>query len=327
MGLEVGGLGPVQVAAEAAQLPELVVALGGAGHVQVGEVPADQGGLPLGLSPGALALQDLAAVDAADAGEQHGRREGGQPAARRLGPLGRPAHVGQLGEGGHQVAVDVAGVLRGQLAGEHRQHGLVQQGHPLGHAAPPDQHSALEQVPGGRQVGVGVAAADLPDPPGHGRHGRGVVALQSPLQLQVQEVAVGDALRLVPDQPLGSAQPARPDHAVAAQQVVHGDPDGGHGRPAGPAVVQVAAVGDLEHGRRLLDLAQPPGRVGQGVQVGGGELAGGPGGGEALAGARPVASTVGLPGRLQDLAHPVHGRPPQVVRMSLPSLPPAAKRS
>ena len=40
---------------------------------------------------------------------------------------------------------------------------------------------------------------------------------------------------LVAEQPLGAAQPARSDHAVAAQEVVDGDPDGGHGGRAGPA--------------------------------------------------------------------------------------------
>ena len=172
MGLEVGGLGPIQVAAEAAELPELVVALGSPGDVQAGKVPADQGGLPLGLGPGALALEDLGAVDPADAGEQHGRRQGGQPAAGGLGPLGRPADVGQLREGGHEVAVDVAGPLRAQLAGQHRQHGLAQQGHPLGHAALPDQHPALEQAR--RRSGWGRGGGGrFPDPPGRLDHGAG----------------------------------------------------------------------------------------------------------------------------------------------------------
>ena len=249
-------------------LAELVVALGGAGDVQVGQVLADQGGLPLGLGPGAPALQDLGAVDPADAGEQHGRGQAGQPAAGRLGPLGGPADVGQLVEGGHQVAVDVAGPPRAQLARQHGQHGLVQQGHPLGHPALLDQRPALEQVAGGDQVGVGVAAADVPDPAGRRDHGVGVVAAEGALQLQVEEVAVLHVLGLVAEQPLGAAQPARPDHAVAAQEVVDGDPDGGHGGRAGPAVVQVAPVGLLEDGRRLVEVAQPPGGVGQGVQVG-----------------------------------------------------------
>jgi hypothetical protein len=90
-------------------------------------------------------------------------------------------------EGRHQVAVDVAGPLGAQLARQHRQHGLVQQGHAPAHAALPDQRPPLEQVAAGDQVGVAVAAAD----------------------------------------------PAGPDHAVAAQEVVDRDPDGRHGgRPA-----------------------------------------------------------------------------------------------
>ena len=36
------------------ELAQLVVALGRAGDMQVGQVLADQGGLPLGLGPGAL---------------------------------------------------------------------------------------------------------------------------------------------------------------------------------------------------------------------------------------------------------------------------------
>jgi hypothetical protein len=129
---------------------------------------------------------------------------------------------------------------------------------------------------------------------------------QRALQLQVEEVPVLHVLGLVAEQPLGAAQPARPDHAVAAQEVVDGDADGGHGGRAGPAVVQVAAVGLLQDGRGLLDVAQPPGGVGQGVQVAGGQLAACPGGVEAVAGGRPVVAAVGVPGRLQDPGHVVH---------------------
>ena len=117
-------------------------------------------------------------------------------------------------------------------------------------------------------------------------------------------------LGLVAEQPLGAAQPARPDHAVAAQEVVDGDPDGRHGGRAGPAVVQVAPVGLLEDGRRLVEVAQPPGGVGQGVQVGRGQLAGRPGGAEAVAGARPVVAAVGVPGRVQDPGDVLHRPPP-----------------
>jgi hypothetical protein len=150
-----------------------------------------------------------------------------------------------------------------------------------------------------------VAAADVPDPAGHRDH-RARIAAERALQLQVEEIPVLGVLGLVAEQPLGAAQPARSDHAVAAQEVVDGDPDGGHGGRAGPAVVQVAAVGLLEDGRRLLEVAKPPGGVGQGVQVAGGQLALRPGGVEAVAGGRPVVASVGVPGRLQDPGHVVH---------------------
>ena len=75
---------------------------------------------------------------------------------------------------------------------------------------------------------------------------------------------------------MGPADPAGADHAVPAQEGVDRDPDGRHGRRAGAALVQVAPVGRLHDGRRLLGLAQPPGGVAEGVQVGRGQLAGGP---------------------------------------------------
>ena len=208
------------------------------------------------------------------------------------------------------MAVDVAGPVRAQLARQDGQHGLVQQGHALGHPALPDQGPALEQVAAGDQIGVGVAAAELPEPPGPLGHGRGVVAAERPLELQVEQVAVGRALGLVLEQPLGPAKPAGADDLVPAQEGVDRDPDGGHGRWPGPALLQVAAAGGLEGGRGLVDLAQPPGGVAQAVQVGGAQLAGGLGGQEPLAGGRPVAAAVGVPGRRQRPGHLVHAAAP-----------------
>jgi hypothetical protein len=224
VGLPVGGLGPVQVAVQPPDLPDLVVPLGGPGDLEVGQVGADQGRLPLGLGPGTPALQDLGAVDPADAGEQHGRGQGGQPAAGRVRPLGGPADVGQLGEGGHQVAVDVAGPLRAELARADGQHGLVQPGQPLGDPAHLDQGPALEQVAGGGQVGVGVAAAEPPEPPGPLGHGPGVVAAERPFQLEVEQVAVRGDLGLVLEEPLGPSEPAGADDRVPAQEGVTATP-------------------------------------------------------------------------------------------------------
>jgi hypothetical protein len=70
------------------------------------------------------------------------------------------------------------------------------------------------------------------------------------------------------------------------------------------------AAGGLQGGRGIVDLAQPPGGVAEGVQVGGGQLAGGPGGQEPLPGGRPVTPAVGVPGRRQGLGHVVHAAAP-----------------
>ena len=59
---------------------------------------------------------------------------------------------------------------------------------------------------------------------------------------------MGGALGLVLEQPLGPAQPAGADGRVPAQEGVDRDPDGGHGRRAGAALLEVAAAGGLEGG-------------------------------------------------------------------------------
>jgi hypothetical protein len=126
-------------------------------------------------------------------------------------------------------------------------------------------------------------------------------------QLEHPGVAVLHVVRLVLQQPLGASHPAGAHHAFSAEEVVERDPDGRHGRRAGPALVQVAPVGLLEDGQRLVDLAQPPGGVAEGFQVLGRQLAGCPGRREAFAGAWPVPAPVGIPGGLQDLGRLVHG--------------------
>ena len=138
---------------------------------------------------------------------------------------------------------------------------------------------------------------------------------------------MGGALGLVLEQPLGPAQPAGADGRVPAQEGVDRDPDGGHGRRAGAALLEVAAAGGLEGGRGLVDLAEPPGGVAEGVKVGGGQLAGGAGGREALAGGPPVAAAVGVPGRRQRPGHLVHAATPaQLVTTRMAGFRPRGRR-
>ena len=253
-------------------------------------------------------------MDPADAGEQHRGGQAGDPAAGRLGPLGGPADVGQLVEGGHEVAVDVAGPPRVELARQHGQHGLVQQGHPLGHPALPDQRPALAQVAAATRLGSRVAPADVPDPPARRRprrRGRG------PPRAALHSTGTGGSrARRSPARrraAAGRGPPARADHLVAAQEQVQGDPDGRHRRPRAGRSSQVAPVGPLERRRRLLDLAQPPGGVAQGVQVIGRELTNRMSRLEAVTSRRPVLTTVRVAGCFQDIGHVFH-RPIQYTR-------------
>lgn len=176
----IGVLRGAEVTAQPPELPDLVVALGCAGAMDVGQVGTDLGGLALGLLPGAGGLQDLRAVHSADAGEQHRRGERGQPLRRRLDPQPGPTQVAQLVAGRYQVAVDVSGPIRQQLPGEHGKHRLVEQGHALGHSPLPEQHPALTEQAHRHQVRVAVPAPDVPHAAGCRDHSASRSGLSSP---------------------------------------------------------------------------------------------------------------------------------------------------
>jgi hypothetical protein len=122
-------LGLVELTPQAVELPQLVE--GSAEGVPAREHIAGALGGVEGVGPGALELQDLAAVHQAVAAEGDETRLGVAPAGEGCGPLPRPAQVEQPLAGVDHLAVGDASDDRVDLLGCHRDHHLVQQGDPL----------------------------------------------------------------------------------------------------------------------------------------------------------------------------------------------------
>jgi hypothetical protein len=85
------------------------------------------------------------------------------PPDEGVGPLPGPPHLEDLLAGADHLAVDEAGEQRGgQLSGEHGDHRLVQQRHPLGHEPLPDPDPALDVQRERDEVGVAGTARRSP---------------------------------------------------------------------------------------------------------------------------------------------------------------------
>jgi hypothetical protein len=209
----------------------------------------------------------LGAVDPAERRERGVRRQRLAPLLGRLVPLAEPPDVADLQARGDDVAVDHARVEGAELPGDGRGHRLVQQRHSLGDPAGVDQRQPVQVDAHGGEVRVAEAQADLGGPFGARDRLAGVGAGTRQARLAQRQVAVLDALRLVAEQPLRAHQPAGRQCRVAAQEVLDAQPAGAQGRPRVLPGGHVAGVGPLPGGERLLGPGQPPGGVGQRLQV------------------------------------------------------------
>ena len=118
-----------QVAHPSTDLAGLVDRLRGCHGIEAHQLFRRPRRLCLGLGPCAAEPRDLRAVDPAHPGERRFGRERLAPGASRLAPLVRSADVGDLQAGPDHVAVDDAGEVRGELAGDDACHRLIEQRH------------------------------------------------------------------------------------------------------------------------------------------------------------------------------------------------------
>ena len=147
-GFAIGGLGGREVSTFSIDLGLPVE--GGAGGVFVRGVSEPLTcllGLLDRLRPIPMQLQDLGPVDKALAREGHHVRLCRPPRGQRGGPLLRAPQIRYLLAGVDHRAVDVAGDGGPHLAGDHRDHRLVEQRQALAQPSFPHQRATLEVQP------------------------------------------------------------------------------------------------------------------------------------------------------------------------------------
>ena len=253
--------------AHAVGLTQLVSRFSDRADVHVGQVVLHLSRLLLGTSPRSLGSQQLHPVGPTDTEEHHRVGEPGHPPLGRAGPLAGTWEVHQLAAGRQDRAVDVAGPLRGDSVGQHRDHRLVEDREPLTQPAAMDLGQALGEEPQGHErvvselraqplqvacAGLGVVEAQLR------QRGRGV---------EVADHAFGPTGRLALDQPAGSVQPPRSEDVLAPQEPHPAEIQGLQRRTFDQPVLEIATVEVLGDGQALRDPAEPPGRVGEHRQV------------------------------------------------------------
>ena len=301
--------GAVQVAAQPPQLGQLVAGKGDGEGVHLGEFVADPRRLALGLFPLAAHFEQLRPVHPTDADEHHGTAEAGAPSLGGVGPLLRPAQVGEVVTEAHQLAVEIAGVRWSDASGDDGEHRLVESGETGGDLPCLDHRGALPGEGQRAQRVVTVANSDGVNLRGD-FDGRDVLRRGELLvQLQPSQVPVGGAFGLLVEQPLGPAQPAGADRLVAAHEPIEAEPHRQHRRGGGVGIGagEVAGVGLLGARQALLDLAQPPRRVGEGGEVRRRQLATFPSGEKAFSRLSPTVGGVGSAGCSQYvLGHFIH---------------------
>jgi hypothetical protein len=302
VGRAVGLLRRGQLAALAPQVAERVVRLTDHRGQEAAQVVDHAPGLGLGVAPLAARLEDLGAVDAADAHEGAGAGHRLAPAQGRLGPLARAAPVREPPAGEHEVAVDVACPSRIELVGGRAEHRLVEQRHPALHLALGDQHASLGQHAERDERRVVEAPARLEHLARALARRLEVRAVERVLVRDVDDVAPLRAGPLVREQPLGPPQPARALRRVAADHARVADVERYERCRPRRAVVDVAPVGALERGQRLVQVAEPPRAVRERVEVVAGERAALRCLTEALARHDPVARAVRPARGLEQLA-------------------------
>ena len=176
---------------------------------------------------------------------------------QRRGPLVGATDVEHLLAARDHAAVDDARDDRRELAGDRRDHRLVEQREPVPHAPVLHEHLALRVEREREQVGVAELLADL-----RGLRGRDRGSFEVPVRLVLeaerqQQIAVLDALVVLTlEQSLRTGEPPCAPRDLAANHERHPDPEGAaHG---GEAIVraQVRMVSALEEGVRLVVAAE-----------------------------------------------------------------------
>ena len=235
-------------------------------------VRRDLGRLGLRLGPGPPEPRHLRAVDPAEPGERRLRRQRLAPRARGLAPLARPPDVRELQTGLEHVAVDRAGEERAQLPRHDRGHRLVEQGQTLGHPAARDEEEPLRVDRRRDEVAVSETTADA---------GRALRQLGRALEVAARpgldglgerEEPVLRALLEVAEVSLRALDPSRGHRRLPADEVLDPEAHGHERRRRIASFLRVPRVRALPCGDRFVRLGEPPGGVGEPLEVARGQV-------------------------------------------------------
>jgi hypothetical protein len=220
------------------------------------------------LRPGAVQVQDLGAMHQAPTGEGDHVRLAVAPGRQRLGPLAGTPPLQDLLAGVQHRAVDRADHDRGELAGDHRHHGLVERGHGFAHPAQPHQGAAQDVQRERDQVGVASVPADPGCPRRHLLRGR-VVARHDVLDRdrEQQVAALGAVRRLVLQEPVGAGEPAAGLRQLSPAAQMERQPERAAGGPPGIAGLGMQLLGPLQRPQAVRHAAEEVGRGPQQLQI------------------------------------------------------------
>lgn len=220
------------------------------------------------ILPFTAQLHDLSAVHQALAGEVDQAGLGVAPLGQRDGPFAGAAQVVDLPAGVDHAAVDQAGEQRrDQLAGDHRDHGLVQQRRAFRDAPLPDPGPALRVQREGDQVDVGAPLTDLRDG-GRGAIRRLGVTVEVLQNIGHEQVAALGAV------PIGAveepARPAEPPDRLGQLTHVEATETGPNGASRSVhrvGCLQVNVMGPLHHAGAFVVPADQEGRHRQQFEI------------------------------------------------------------
>ena len=221
-----------------------------AGRRRVLRFPATLAGPPRlfqRLRPRALELQDLGTMHQTTSREGHEVGLTLAPAREGGGPLPGTAKLVGVLAGEDDAAIDDPGDDRGELAGGHRHHRLVEQPQPLLETPVLDQDVAPLVRSEREQVRIAKA---LPDRRRLARGSRGRLPVAARLLFDDcghEQIAVLDAITLLPvEQPLGAPEPAAGAAHLPTPGEADADPERAPKRCQLLIVRQVSSMGALE---------------------------------------------------------------------------------
>ena len=193
------------------------------------------------LPPRAVKQHDLGSMHQALAPVRHQAGLRLAPTGQRRRPLPGPAHVEDLLARLDHRAIDEPGEDRRHLAGRHRDHHLIEQGHPIRRFSHADQSPALAHPAVNRQVLVAEADADTRRPLERGMGSRWILVKGLNRDGQEQIPPLHTVVVHLVEQPLGSGEPSAAPCHLAPQQKSLGEParapGGSHHIPQPQALV------------------------------------------------------------------------------------------